>query len=322
MSGYKKITKNIEEITIDNPKTPREKLIWLNIGNAGKKESEFLRKKYNFDPKHLRASLAGSTAQRPMAELGKDYLFLILHFPILVDGNICSGEIDFFIGHGYLITLHDNNLGTLDDFFNFCQKKESSLLAYRFESSAILLYELLEKLMLSCYDLLDQNSLAISEAEKIIFAQNQKKAVSQILSLKRNIINLRRILQNHKNILKRLTEMKSSLVPESEIKKHYHRLVEHSKRIWEFLESQKEMIEALHATNESLLNYRISDIMKTLTIFSVIVFPLTLLAAIFGMNTLEGMPFVETENGFWVIIVIMLMGCLGMLAFFQKKKWL
>ncbi|MDD5072054.1 MAG: magnesium transporter CorA family protein [Patescibacteria group bacterium] len=322
MPGYKKISKNIEEITIDNPKTLKEKLIWLNIGNAGKKESEFLRKKYNFDSKHLRASLAGSTAQRPMAELGKNYLFLILHFPVLVDGNICSGEIDFFIGHGYLVTLHDNNLGALDDFFDFCQKKESSLLAYKFESSAILLYELLEKLMLSCYGLLDQTSLAIAEAEKTIFAQKQKEAVSRILYLKRNIINLRKILQNHKNILKGLTEMKSSLVPEQEIKKHYYRLVENSKRIWEFLESQKEMIEALHDTNESLLNYRISDIMKTLTIFSVIVFPLTLLAAIFGMNTMNGMPFVETSNGFWVVIAIMLVGCLGMLAFFEKKRWL
>ncbi|MDD5295233.1 MAG: CorA family divalent cation transporter, partial [Patescibacteria group bacterium] len=112
------------------------------------------------------------------------------------------------------------------------------------------------------------------------------------------------------------------LVPEKEIKKYYYRLVEHSKRIWEFLENQKDMIEALHATNESLLNYQISDIMKTLTIFSVIVFPLTLLAAIFGMNTMGGMPFAETKNGFWIIIAIMLTGSLGMLAFFEKKKWL
>jgi len=322
MPNYKKISKNIEEITIDNPKTLKEKLIWLNVGNAGKKESEFLRKKYNFDLKHLQASLAAKTAQRPMAEQSENYLFIILHFPVLAKGEISAGEIDFFVGHGYLVTLHNNNLEALNGFFNFCRKEDNSLLAYKFESSAILLYELLEKLMLSCYSLLDQNSIAISEAEKIIFSQNQKEAVSKILSLKRNIINFRKIMQNHKNILKGLTEMKSSLVPENEIKKYYYHLVEHSKRIWEFLESQKEMIDALNATNESLLNYRLSDIMKTLTIFSVIVFPLTLLAAIFGMNTLNGMPFVETESGFWIIIAIMLIGCLGMLAFFEKKKWL
>jgi len=70
------------------------------------------------------------------------------------------------------------------------------------------------------------------------------------------------------------------------------------------------------------MNYRLNDIMKTLTIFSVIVFPLTLLAAIFGMNTINGMPFINSINGFWMVIIIMLFGSLGMLIFFKKKKWL
>ena len=322
MSNYKKVSANIETVTIDNPKTPKEKLIWTNINNAGKNEIEYLRKKYKFDLKKLQASSGKSIAQRPIIERGENYLFLILHFPILSDGNVLAEEVDFFIGHGYLVTLHNGRLSAIHDFFNSCKKDENSTLAYKLESSAILLYEILERLMLSCYYLLDQNSIAIGEAEKEIFAQNQKGAVAQILFLKRNIINLRKILQNHKNILKILTEMKSSLVAEKEIKKYYHNLVEHSKRIWEFLESQKEMVEALHATNESLLNYRISDIMKTLTIFSVIILPLTLLSGVFGMNTTHGMPFMNMDNGFWMIIAIMLSVGLGMLLFFERKKWL
>ena len=129
-------------------------------------------------------------------------------------------------------------------------------------------------------------------------------------------------MQNHKNIIKKLTDIEMGLIPEESVKKYYSQLLEHSKRIWENLENQKDMIEVLNSTNESFLNYRISDIMKTLTIFSVIVFPLTLLAAIFGMNTIEGMPFIHTENGFWIIIVIMLTGCLGMLFFFERKTFL
>ena len=318
---YKKISKNIEQLIIDNPKTPNKEVVWLNITNPGKKDLEFLRKKYNFDPKHLQASSAEVVAQRPKVNRGKNYLFMILHFPVFEKESVIAGEIEFFIGHGYLITLH-NNVKSLNSFFNECKKDSYSLLSYKFESSAILLYELLEKLITDCFTLLDKNSITISQAEEVIFSQEQKKAVSQILSLKRNIINIRKIMQNHKNVLTRLTDMESSLVPKEKIKKYYFALIGHSKRIWEILESQKEMIDALHETNESMLNYRISDIMKTLTIFSVMVFPLTLLAAIFGMNTLEGMPFVETANGFWLIIAVMLIGCLGMLLFFERKRWL
>jgi len=322
MSNYKKISSNIQQVIIDNPKTPDEKLIWLNINNAGKKEIEFLRRKYDFDLKYLQASSAKSIAQRPKVRYRGEYLFIILHFPVIDGGNIRAGEIEFFVGHGYLITLHNNNINELNSFFNLCKKGDNAPLSFELESSAILLYELLEKLMFGCYKLLDQNSVAIEDLERIIFGEKQQQAASQIMSLKRNIINFRKIMQNHKNILKNLMEMKSSLVPAKKLKYYYRNLVEQAKRIWEILENQKEMIDALHETNESLLNYRISDIMKTLTIFSVIVFPLTLLAAIFGMNTVNGMPFMHTENGFWIIIVVMMIGSLTMLLFFEKKRWL
>ncbi|PJB17675.1 hypothetical protein CO116_00580 [Candidatus Falkowbacteria bacterium CG_4_9_14_3_um_filter_38_19] len=322
MAQYKKISKNIQQITLDNPRTTNDKLVWLNINNTGKDEIEFLRKKYNFKLSQLQASLAKATAQRPMVEQGDSYLFIILHFPIFKEGSIVPAEIEFFIGHGYLITIHNNNIPTLNEFFNVCKKGGDSTLAYQYESSAVLLYEILEKLLLNCYSLLDKNSIRINDAEEIIFAQMQKRAVSSILSLRHNIINFRKIMQNHRNIIRKLTQMKSSIIPSQQIKAYYNKLIDHSKNIWEILEIQKEMIEVLNNTNESLMNYRLSNIMKTLTIFSVIVFPLSLLAAIFGMNVEDGMPFLGVKNGFWIIVAIMIVSCFFMLLFFEKKKWL
>lgn len=322
MPNYQRISANIQKITIDNPKTLNKRLVWINIANAGKNELEYLRKEYNFKLAHLRASTAKATAQIPKIERGTNYLFMILHFPIFKNGNIIPGEVEFFIAPGLLVTLHTNNLKALNEFFNFCKKDSNSLLAYEFESSAILLYELLKRLINSCYDLLDKNSIAINNVENLIFNQKQKEAVSKILSLRLNIINIRKIMQNHKNIIKKLIERETQNVPPEKIKKYYNELIEHTKRIWENLENQKETIEVLYNTNESLLNYRISDIMKTLTVFSVIVFPLTLLAAIFGMNVTDGMPFLHRANGFWIVMAIMLFGCLSMLLIFAKKKWI
>lgn len=115
--------------------------------------------------------------------------------------------------------------------------------------------------------------------------------------------------------------MESSLVDKVSIKKYYNGLVEHSKRIWEMLDNQKEMVEVLNNTNESLLNDRMTSIMKTLTIFSVIVLPLNLLAGTFGMNA-KYMPFVNHPYGFWIIVGIMFACSLGMLIFFETKRWL
>lgn len=334
MSTYKKISKNIQQVIIDNPRT-NNKLVWLNISNAGKSEIEYLRKNYNFKLAHLQASSSKATSQRPLAERDKDYFFMILHFPIFqqmahestdqrveVMNNIIGAEIEFFIGHGFLITLPTSQIDPLNEFFNLCKKDENSTLAYKYESSAILLYELLEKLIIYTYSLLDRNSIAVAQAEEVIFSQQQKKAASLILTLRHNIINIRKIMQGHKNIILKLMQLESSIIPADQIKKYYNGLIEHTKRIWEILENQREMIEVLYDTNESLLNYRLNNIMKTLTIFYVIFLPLSLLAGIFGMNTTNGMPFMHNSHGFSIVIGIMIFSCLGMLLFFEKKKWL
>ncbi len=322
MPNYRKISKNIQIATIDNPKTPEEKLDWINITNAGKKEIEYLRKNYNFKIHHLHAALGRARAQRPAVEEAGPYLFIILHFPIFEKNKIMPAEIEFFLGHGYLITLHNNNNPALKQFFNLCKKDNKSLLTYEYESSAVLLYEIIDRLMQDCFALLDKNSIEIAESEKIIFANQPRQAVAQILLLRRNIANFRKIMQNHKNILKKLANMQSSLVPAELIHRYYSELINHSKRIWEILENQKEMIEIFYDTNESLLNNKLNEIMKTLTIFSVIVFPLTLLAGIFGMNTIDSMPLVNHPFGFWIIVGIMLVSSLTMLMFFKRRHWL
>jgi magnesium transporter len=320
MANYKKISDRIEELIIDNPRTA-PKLKWVNIINAGKAEIDYLRKNYNFDLVHLKSAAASVSFQRPQIFKGPNYLFLVLHFPSFVEEKIVASEVDFFVGHEFLITVNNGSLKSLVNFFNLGKKSPNSLLTYSMESSAILLYEILGHLLDSCYNLLDENSLSINEVEDLIFDNNQKEAVERILTLRRNIVNIRKTMQNHKNILQTLMEMESTLVERPAIKKYYHSLVEHSKRIWESLDNQKELIEVLNNTNESLLNDRMTDIMKTLTIFSVIVFPLTLLAAIFGMNA-KYMPFVDHPLGFWAILGIMLLCSLGMMVFFKHKRWL
>ncbi|MHB8903746.1 MAG: magnesium transporter CorA family protein [Patescibacteria group bacterium] len=320
MPNYKKISDRIEELKIDNPRTAPS-LKWLNVINAGREEIEYLRKNYNFDLTHLKSASASVSFQRPMIFQSPNYLFLVLHFPTFKDDKIIAAEVDFFIGHEFLITVNNNNLKALSSFFNLGKKSPDSLLSYSLESSAILLYEILGHLIDSCYQLIDDISIDINETEDLIFSSNQKEAVKRILNLRRNIVNIRKTMQNHKNILQKLMEMKSSLVEKEAMKKYYTGLVEHSKRIWEMLDNQKEMIEVLNNTNESLLNDRMTSIMKTLTIFSVIVLPLNLLAGTFGMNA-KYMPFVNGAYGFWIIIAIMLFCSLIMLVFFERKKWL
>ena len=323
MNNFKQISKKIKVLTIDNPRDPK-KIKWYNIINPEKKEIKYLKENFDFEDKHLQASLSKHISQRPIVHRGKNYIFIILHFPVLgPNKQIIPGEIEFFVGHGFLISLHDGKTKALNNFFNYCREDTIFLESYNLESSAILLYEILEKLIKDSYELLDKNNVEINELEEIIFSQKQKIITAQLLKLKRNIINIRRIIQNHKNIMKKLTEMKSSLVSQNKIFNYYDSLAIHSERIWEFSETQKEIIDSLQDTSDSISSYRINNIMKTLTVVSIILMPLNLIASMLGMN-LNPNPLRTSEglNDFFITSAIMIIVGLILLLFFRKKRWL
>ncbi|MBL7057937.1 magnesium transporter CorA family protein [Patescibacteria group bacterium] len=315
-------SKKLKEVIIDNLRTRAKKLTWINISNAGKKELEYLHTKYNFHSTHLSASRGNVYAQRTTFERTEEYLFIILQFPKLENGNIKIKEIEIFFSHNYLVTIH-NNVHEINDFFKEVKKNPKNTLAFKKESPRILLYELIQKLLLNSFDILDEISKNITKVEKIIFAQEQKEAVTEILLIRRNILNIRRILENHTKIIAKIQNLqRDKLIPNIDIKEHYDNLIDYSQNLWEISTNRKEIAELLNNTNESLINYKLNNIMKTLTIFSVIVFPLTLLAAIFGMNVTGGMPLLDSPFGFWQIMFSMIIGCMIMLFYFKRKKWL
>ncbi|MEA2088554.1 MAG: magnesium transporter CorA family protein [Patescibacteria group bacterium] len=296
---------------------------WINVSNAKKKEIEYLKKNFNFNLKNLSASFAHTYSQRTQIEKYPKYLFIILRFPVLdkEKQEIIVSEIDCFVSKNYLITIHDSNLKELVSLFKLCKKDKASLKFYLGKDPIFLLHKILDRSLNQCFATLDYLNIEISKVEEKIFSGNQRESIDDILIIKHNIVNFRRTMQSHRNLLKKLSNNHNKYV-KKEHTADYCNLIQSTVDIWNTIENQKEMVEALEYTNDSMLSYRMGDIMKTLTIFSVIMFPLTLLAAIFGMNTIKGMPFVETEGGFWIIMVIMTIGILGMFGCFKRKGWI
>jgi magnesium transporter len=299
-------------------------LSWINIINADKKEIADLKRKFKFLDEDLADAYGNKFSQRPKYYQRGEYAFLVLHFPTYntKTRTILSEEVDFFITADTIITTHNSNLKPLIELFNLCSSSNFYRDQYLGNSAAAFVQEIISRLQEYCYPMLDHLSLDVKNIEKNIFSGRERRMVTEILFIKRNILNFRQGISSHKNIVKKMINDKNDFLDVESIKDGYYALTEHTKSIWEILEILKEMIESLEDTNSSLVSFRINDIMRTLTVFSVIVFPLTLLAAIFGMNTINGMPFMNSQYGFWVIILIMLVGSVFMFAFFRYKKWI
>ena len=171
---------------------------------------------------------------------------------------------------------------------------------------------------------IDHITRKIDVIEKAVFEEsrlkNEEKLVEDISVIRRDILDFRRAIKPQDTILESLkirgTEFFGKLT-----KPYFSDIIGDHMRVWELLENHKETIESLQEANDSLLSHRTNRIMKLITLFAVIVFPLTLLASLFGMNT-RHTPIIGINHDFWIIVGIMIIGTTAMLIVFKKKKWL
>ena len=102
---------------------------------------------------------------------------------------------------------------------------------------------------------------------------------------------------------------------------YYSGLLDQVKDIWTVIETYGDSIESLENTSNAIIDQKVNRIVQTLTIVTVLVFPLTILAGLFGMNA-DNMPIIGGKYDFWVIVAIMLILTVGVYAFFKKKRWM
>ena len=295
--------------------------VWTHLTNNSAKEMEFLRNKFSFHPLDLEDCL--SPIQRPKLDEYDNYLFMIMSFPYYdrKTREILGSEVDFFIGPNYLVTVSDGRLPTLMNFFEQCQMNDTYRAKYLTGGPAYLLSSILNVLEGYLHPILNHINLDIENVQKVIFSGYEKKMVKEILIIKRNIISFRKIMQAHKNVIHKLIAKKEKFFIPKSANLYLANNLEQTKDIWDNLESLKENIDALHTTNESLISFRLNDIMKILTMISVVLLPVNLIATIFGMNT-PVMPLVNHPNGFYLILGLMGLLLTGFVIFFKKKDWL
>lgn len=294
-------------------------LLWVNVTKQSEKELETLEKRFKFLSGDVKESLP--PFQRPKIVKRTGYYFIVLHFPVFDrrSRRLSFTEIDFFLSPSYLVTVHSNNLPPLEQFFDDCRKAPS----VPFDGTAARLFlELLTRLTEAIFPSLLHVNEDINSVDKQLFSRIPDRAMAEeILRLKTNIVTFRRAMQGHRTVLDRLVMVADHDLGLVSHQTSINALRESNKEIWQMLESQKESINALHETNESILTLRTNEVMKTLTIISVITFPLTLVATLFAIHA-GGTPFVKSNFGFWILLGLIIFGAVTMLVAFKKRRWL
>ena len=217
------------------------------------------------------------------------------------------------------MTLPSVELLPVTRLFHRCQEDEAFREQLLSKGSGRLLYEVLDDLFDYCFPILDKIGHKLDSLEDDVFEGRSFEVVRDISNVKQEIISYRKIIKPERSTLRLLERHVERFLPE-ELDLYFDDIVDAAERVWDILDNYKEVVEALEDTNESVISHRQNDVLRILTVFSVVLLPLTLITGFFGMNV--HFPGFDTAWAFWVIFAGMIASLAGLLAFFRIKRWL
>jgi len=293
---------------------------WIDFVSPTSKEARDLVDTHGIHPRIAQEVL--SPTIKPKLSVYNGNIYLVLHFPAIrhTHSNEKNQEVDFILTKDSLITVHYD---TVDSISAFAKEFEISAVVDKDEKkihAGFIFYHLILKLYNALQDELDFIESSLAKIEDNIFLGKERSMVIELSSMSRVLLDMEQTIEGHERALKDLlaegdTFFGKSFTQELQDVLHEYHTVYHRIR------DQREFLGELRTANDSLLSAKQNEIMKTLTIMAFVTFPLSLVAGIFGMNTIY-LPFIGKQGDFWIVIGIMVALTALMFAYFKHNKWL
>jgi magnesium transporter len=313
------VASTAEPETTDVEIIEAEGLRWINIERPRAVDRAWLEEHFDFHP--LDYEDVFSRNQRPKIDEYDDYMFIVLHFPRYDKhvGRLNAAELDLFIGPDFVVTLPNEPLQPLEYLFERFRTNEDLRKQYFSKGPGYLLYKIVDDCVDASFPMLRKMGNKLEHLEEEIFEGRSAEIVRDLSNVKQEIINFRKIIRPQRAVIADLERTKQRYIAD-DLDLYFDDINDASERIWQMLEGFKETAEALEDTNESVLAHRLNDVLRVLTVLTVVFLPLTLITGIFGMNV--RVPGEGDPTAFWIVIASMLVLATAMIAFFRRRGWL
>ena len=329
-------------------------LSFINLNTPTENDVKFLNKTFGFSMLNLEDYLYKT--QIPKIETYKDYSLLVVDIPYIPQvgkskkeaGNnkffsisnvltsrvplpvfpkvprkkrISVGEVDFFVGKDYLVILHDEKTPQIDELFEICKLNEKHKEDLMGKGSVYLLYRIIDILVDSSISYVEDISNTIDYIDRQLEENHKSSSVIEDISMtRRNIVVFETMIKPALPIFADLEKGKYKEL-NGEMMPYWSNILDHLQKIWERLEDNKELIQGISLSHESILSNRSNELVKFLTVITSISFPFVIINNLYSMNV-KGLPYADQP---WIVTFLFLVifsGGLLIIAYFKYRDWL
>ncbi|MFA5933710.1 MAG: CorA family divalent cation transporter [Candidatus Paceibacterota bacterium] len=257
-------------------------LTWIDAGSPKREEIIALIDEYSIPPLVVEEMLKKTL--RSKVDVYSNCIYVILHFPTMRqnDGRQDEQEIDFILGKNFLITTHYEMVDALHDFGKVFET--NSMLNNNFigPHAGFLFYHIIKELYSSLMSQLDGITSDLKAIEMNIFEGKEAQMVKKISYVHRKLLDFKQAVRFHHEVLSSFESAGKKFFGE-DFSYYLSAITGEYNKIRNVVDGDKEMLVDLRETNDSLLTAKTNRTIKRLTIFSIIIFILTLAFSIVGI---------------------------------------
>ncbi|MFT3786391.1 MAG: magnesium/cobalt transporter CorA [Tepidisphaeraceae bacterium] len=300
-------------------------VFWVDMDKPDEEELALLDDVFGFHPLAIEDTIQYN--QRPKIESynhvgdlhNQGYFYLVIHGPDLKSfkDNLRTKELDIFVSERYLVTIHEESMLSVDAVMKRAQADAGRVLDTGVD---MILYNILDQLVDHYNPILDHLNESLEALEDEAVQNPHPSLLNKISHEKRELMMLRRIIGPQRDVLAQLTRGEVPFIRES-TRVYLRDVYDHLVRAVEMMELYRELVVSARDLYLSSINNNLNNVMKSLTLITVIALPINIMTGFFGMN-FEQLPGIHDVKWFWFSMAIMGSAVAAMAVLFVKKKWI
>jgi magnesium transporter len=245
------------------------------------------------------------------------YLFMVIHAVDFdrKDGCFATSELDFFLGKNFLVTYHEQPLHCVAAVEARALNSATAIA----RAPDRVAHSLLDVLVDNYKPALDDLGLEIAELEQMALQTPSKETLNKILQVKKEVVHLRQIIGPQREVLGRFAAGEFKLV-RPQLVPYFRDVYDALFHIGELAQNYTDSLTGILQIYLNMSSNQTGEVVKLLTIITVITTPLMMIGTWYGMN-FKDMPELDYRYAYPTAAVCMLLSTLGTYLYFRKKKW-
>jgi magnesium transporter len=307
---------------LDDPRAPavngladpveRKRPHWLEVVEPSEEEQLQLQQQYGLHEVTLRAALR--KGHPPRLFEGSAHLGVIVQTPLAPMGDGFR-KVALLLNREHIITLLRKPLAPLQHMMQKMRLRNPS----GHSTPAEMLHGLLDQSTLGFEGLAEAIFDRSVVLERTLDDGGNGAFLKDLLTVRQDLLRLLRSLRRQRDVVQALARHDHDAI-EATFRPFFRDVSDHVTRVHELAESARESLLALRDTHLSLVNNRLSETMRVLTVIATIMMPLSLIAGVYGMNV-PGLPGMDSPLTFWLILGAMGLLAVLMLTWFRRRNW-